>query len=399
MKKSAGTFCTVFPAYRDYHFFKDPGQLPYRFSRMGYEAFLVCYGNGQNYPETDKYLRIKAFPESFLSRKFNASILWFLLFNSRKIDILNTFHITWSSLLFVYLYKALNRRGFAYIKLDNCIFSGTYPWEEDYAPVSGRRSSGKGLKRRIKGLIARRFFLNKVDLWSVEDEYSREQYEQKYDFFRGRLITVSNGHTSDIPGSAEPCGFEGKEEMILTAGRLGTYQKATEILLEAFRLAAPGNRYTLHLAGPVEREFSKHADAFLQANPELKDRIFFNGPLGRSELYGLFRRSQIFCMSSRYEGMAIVFPEAMFYRNAIVTTRPVSLKHFIDSYGVGIAVEKDDPAALAEALKIVMGNKEIREKMAQAAHETATGRMNWDVITGELINEIKKRSGDEGNQA
>lgn len=392
------TFCTVFPGYKDYHFFKDPGQLPYRFSKLGYDSVIVCYGRGRSFPETEKYLRVKALPDGWLARRLNASVILYLLANAKKIDILNVFHLAWPALLFVYIYKTLNRRGFAYLKLDNCVFSGTYPWEEDYSPDSGERRGRVSVRRRIKSCLARRFFLGKIDLWSVEDEYSREQYEERHEFLRGRIMTVTNGHTSDLPGSASAGSLEEKEEMILTAGRLGTHQKATEVLLEAFRLAAPGNSYTLHLAGPVEPAIESYAESFLDQNPELRDRVIFHGPLGRDELYSLYNRSQIFCMSSRYEGMAIVFPEAMYYRNAIVTTNPVSLKYFIDRYGAGITVAKDDPEALAGALTRLITDNELRGKMAEAAFKTATNLMNWNRIAGELEVEINRRRKHEGDQ-
>lgn len=395
MKEPAGTFCTLFPGYRDYHFYKDPGQLPYRVSKLGYKTLLVCYGKGRPYPETEKYLQVRAFSERYISRKFNAAIICFLLFNSRRIDILNVFHITWSSLLFVFIYKVVNRRGFAYLKLDNCVFSGTYPWEEDYFPGGNKSRAGKSLRRRIRSLVARKFFLDKVSLFSVEDEYSREEYEKRHNFFSGKLITVCNGHTSDLPGSAGPCDIINKEEIILTAGRLGTYQKATEVLLQAFRLAAPGNRYELHLAGSVEPSFGHVVEAFMNDNPDLKDRIIFHDALRRDELYSLYCRSRIFCMSSRYEGMAIVFPEAMIYSNPIVTTWPVSLKYFIDRYEVGIATGKDDPEDMARALRRLIEDDGLRLKMAAAAYETAKVLMNWDVIVTGLMSEIWKRTVNE----
>jgi glycosyltransferase involved in cell wall biosynthesis len=398
MKKPAGTFCTLFPGYRDYHFYKDPGQLPYRVSKLGYNALVVCYGKGRLYPETEKHLRIRAFSERYLSRKFNAAIIWFLLFNSRRIDILNVFHITWSSLLFVFIFRMVNRRGFAYLKLDNCVFSGTYPWEEDYGRGGNVSRAGKSLRQRIRNFVAREFFLDKVSLFSVEDEYSREEFEKRHSFFSGKLVTVCNGHTSDLPGSAGPCDISSKEEIILTAGRLGTYQKATEVLLQAFRLAAPGNSYKLHLAGSVEPSFSHVVETFMDDNPELKERVIFHDALRRDELYRLYCRSRIFCMSSRYEGMAIVFPEAMIYSNPVVTTWPVSLKYFIDRYEVGIATGIDDAEDMARALRRLIEDDRLRLKMAAAAYETASVLMNWDVIVSGLMSEIRKRAGYEEHQ-
>jgi glycosyltransferase involved in cell wall biosynthesis len=397
MKQATGTFCTIFPAYKDYHFYKDPGQIPYRISKLGYESTLICYGDRKSLQETQKYLKIKCFP--YLYRKFNIAIILYLFFRGKRIDVLNTFHLTWSSLLFVFIYKAVNRRGFAYLKLDNCAYLGVYPWEENIADTHSVSSGRTTFKGRLKNKIAGRFFLKKVDLWSIEDDYSRDHFKKKYEFFRGKLITIYNGHTSDLPGSPALCGFEEKEKIILTAGRLGTFQKATEVLLDAFRLVAEQSDFQLHLAGPVETSFRKYIEDYFSNDPSLKERVFFHGALGRDELYGLYCRSKIFCMSSRYEGMAIVFPEAMYYGNAIVTTWPVSVKELVEKNNLGITVEKDDRDALSGALLTLIGDDALRQGMAERAHEVATSLLNWDKIIHGLDIEIKTRKDFEKSKS
>lgn len=392
IKERPRSFCTIFPNYQDFHFYKDPGQIPYRFSIIGYHASLVCYGKGKNFVETEAHLKIIKLPGNYFSRKFNFGILFFLLTNSRKIDILHTFHLTWSSLLFVYLYKILHRSGFAYLKLDNCAFAGRPFWEWDHRE-NRLNPSGRGkIKGRLKHWIIRNFFLKKVDLWSIEDEYSRKIFEAGYDFFRGKLITVYNGHTSDLQGSAAIPDSEDKEDIILTAGRLGTYQKATEILLDAFRSVASQTNYVLHLAGPIEPAFNKYLDKFRHDYPLLNDRVIFHGPLGRDELYRLYCRSKIFCLPSRYEGMAIVFPEAMYYGNAIITTMDVSIRYLIEQFGFGLMVDKENSKALADALLNVINDNELRDKMSQNAHELSSTLLNWGRIIIMLEKEIEVRS-------
>jgi glycosyltransferase involved in cell wall biosynthesis len=391
MKMQINTFCTIFPNYYDIHFFKDPGQIPFRFSKLGYNATLVCYGRKEDLTETVKLLKVTTIPDKWFTRRFNLGIIWYLLCNSRRIDILNTFHLEWNSLLFSFIYKIFNRKGFSYIKLDNCAFSGTYTWESNYGdsfPGHGSRS----LKQKIKSRLARRFMLQKVDLWSVEDDYSKEIFEARHSFFRGKLITVYNGHTSDLQDSLPAPEFQEKEDIILTAGRLGTFQKATEILLESFKKAASGNNYELHLAGPVEKSFEAFLEKFRHENKQLDERIFFHGSLSRHDLQKLYSRSKIFCLPSRYEGMAIVFPEAMFYKNAILTTTNVSLKYLIDRYQAGMAVDRDNSESLSEALLELINNSEMRENLGQRAHEISITHLNWDNIIQMLHEEINART-------
>jgi glycosyltransferase involved in cell wall biosynthesis len=204
---------------------------------------------------------------------------------------------------------------------------------------------------------------------------------------------VYNGHTSDLPGSIGTCNIADKEDIITTAGRLGTFQKGTDVMLDAFKKAAAQSKYDLHLAGPVEPSFQSYIEKFRQANPSLNSRVFFHGPLGREELQRLYCRSKLFCMPSRYEGMAIVFPEAMYYMNAVITTGNVSLKPLIDKFGFGLVVEKDNPEDLADALLKLIIEKEEREQMARRAHEISSTILNWNNIIKTLQAEIDIRLG------
>lgn len=390
-KQSTLSFCTVFPGYRDLHFYKDPGQIPYRFALRGFEASVVCYGNPGDNPVTERHLEVVTVPDRYFTRKFNAGIAWYLVRHARTIDILNLFHYSWSSLLFAYIYKAFNRKGFAYLKLDDCLCVNR---DSTTLPVySGHRLrlTGAGAKGQIRRYIAQRCFEAKIDLWSIEDERSRSMLEADNPFLKGRVITVYNGHTGDLPGAPAYGGTGQKEEIIMTAGRLGSFQKATEVLLDAFRIVAPDSCYNLHLAGPAEPEFMASADQFFRENPELKERIIFHGPLQRNELYELYNRSRIFCLPSRYEGMAVVLPEAMYYGNAIITTNDGSLKPLIEKHRFGLLVDRDDSRGLADAILKLAASREMTDRMAEKAREISSGLLSWDKITDLLIEEINRR--------
>ena len=391
MQREHLTFCTIFPNYKDFHFYKDPGQIPFRFSGLGYHTSLVCYGKKQKLPVTEKHLKVIKVADNYFSRRFNAGIILHLLLNSGKMDILNTFHLTWSSLFFTFLYKSINRSGFTYIKLDTCAIDGINQWEKDYSDIESNKSSSRTLKGKIKSWIARKYFIRRVDLFSIEDDHSKDLFEAKYAFMKGKLITVYNGHTSDLPGSSGTCRLEDKEDIILTAGRLGTYQKATETILDAFSKIAPVTKYNLHLAGTVEPEFQDQIVKYLGPGKDLNDRVIFHGPLKRDELYRLYSRAKIFCLPSRHEGMAIVFPEAMFYKDVIVTTNSGSLKPLIDKFHFGLIINKDNPEELAEALLKLIKDDDLMQQMARNAYDTALTLLSWGNIIEVLRSEIQAR--------
>jgi glycosyltransferase involved in cell wall biosynthesis len=391
MIQRAITFRTIFPGYRDFHFFKDPGQIPYRISRAGYDSAIVCFDRGEDFSNTEKHLKIIKVRKRFLAQRSTLAIVMYLLGNSSRIDILNVFHLSWSSLLFIFIYKTLNRSGFAYLKLDDCAFAEHDHGDIDFTGNDSDKPGKKGLKVRLKNYLARKYFVHKADLWSIEDDYSNKQFQDKYPFMRGKMITVLNGHTSDLPGSVDIGRYEDKEDIILTAGRIGTFQKATEILLEAFKMIADKIKFNLHLAGTVEPAFKSYIKNYRLLNPSLDERVIFHGSLERDELYRLYSRSKVFCLPSRFEGMALVFPESMFYKNAIVTTRDVSLKCLVDRYGFGILVNKENAGELSEALSDLVNDSEKMENMGHLAHEVATDLLNWDIIIKSLLSEIEHR--------
>ena len=393
MQEKRLSFCTVFPNYRDFHFYKDPGQIPYRFSVRGYDASVVCYGRSGDHPVTERHLRVITVPDRFIARKFSAGMVWYLARHARRTDILSLFHYSWSSLLFAFIYKTFNRRGFAYLKLDDCL----YARRDNGAPgdsADGRlRLGGAGLKSRVRRFLASRYLERRIDLWSIEDEESRRMLETGNPRLSGKLITVYNGHTADLAG-APPSGGPGKkEDIILTAGRLGTSQKATEVLLEAFRLTAGSTGYQLHLAGAVEPSFRQHTEQFFRENPGLADRVVFYGPLERRELFELYDRSRIFCLPSRFEGLAVVLPEAMHYGCAIVTTADGSLKPLLEAGQFGLLADRDDPRSLADALMKLASDREMTAGMGEEARRVSSALLSWDRITDGLIEEINRRKG------
>ncbi len=391
MNKRSASFCTLFPGYKDFHFYKDPGQIPYRLSLRGYDSRVVCFGKSADFPITGKHLRIEPLHDGYLSRKFNAGLILYLLKNSGKIDILNLFHYTWSSLFSAFIYKIVNRRGFVYLKLDDCVFAreGINAEIRDIDLLS---LNGSGMKARLKNHIAGRFFTTKVDLWSIEDERSREILEARYSFCRGKLITVYNGHTADMQGAPEYSDLSDKENNIVTAGRLGSFQKAVEVLLEAYTAVAEDSDYNLHLAGPSTPQFRIDLEKYLNDNPMLINRVFYHGALSRDDLYRLLNRSRIFCLPSRFEGLAIVYPEAMYYGNVVVTTNHVSLIPVIETYSTGVAVDRDDSSGLAQAILKLISNPGQMDQMSEKAHKVSSTIFNWENIINGLVDSIEQRN-------
>ncbi|MCX6267617.1 MAG: glycosyltransferase family 4 protein [Bacteroidetes bacterium] len=130
---------------------------------------------------------------------------------------------------------------------------------------------------------------------------------------------------------------------------------------------------------------------YFTKTPELKSRVFFHGSLGRKELFELYNQSKIFCLPSRFEGFANVYSEAMFFRNAIVTTPSTSLRDIVLDYNCGELAEADNVELLSETLIKIINNPVLNELYATNAKDFCESNLYWDKISDKLQTEIIQR--------
>lgn len=116
------------------------------------------------------------------------------------------------------------------------------------------------------------------------------------------------------------CTFKEKENLIITVGRLGTFQKNTEMLLRAL-----GNvdlrDWKVILLGPYDENFKKIISSFYKENPEKHTSVEFIGAIyDKKELWEYYNKAKVFVFTSRYESYGLVFDEAIRFKNYIVST-------------------------------------------------------------------------------
>ncbi len=294
-------FLTYFPNYSDIHLFKDPGQIPYRFKKaLGFDGYIITSEKNENVKETEKFLKILYLPHNRISRYFK--LLSFFFKNRESIQIFNIFHIGFHNIFVAFLCKLIVPHVFIYLKMDNCMYTGPYLWEKIFDPQIKPASfypeeKKANIKQKIKKYLLKNYLIKKVDLFSVEDDDSRRYYEDNYPFFNKKIITVYNGHTIDlILNNDKMNSIYRKENIILNVARLGTFPKATEILLESFAKISETFDWELHLAGSVEEKFKPYLSEYFQRYPALKSRIYFHGHLEKINLFKLYQRAKIFCL-------------------------------------------------------------------------------------------------------
>jgi glycosyltransferase involved in cell wall biosynthesis len=347
--KKRPTFVTIFTDTENFHLVKDVGQIPYfMYKTEGYDAELISYKNNEEYAFLNK--EVKGLKLNFIRNKgrflyFELGILSYLWSFSKSIDVLNLFHFKKDHLLYLFLYKTLNPKGKSYIKLDMDIL-----FFKDYNAFLYSRYL---LKNHLLKATTKWIF-RLTDVFSVETEEARSYLLEVYPELKKKLICIPNGVDNlYLEEEIKLRSWQEKENIIITVGRIGTFQKNTELFLEALKEVELGV-WKVYILGPIENSFQTYIDTYFKINPHLAEKILFMGNITeRKVLFEWYNRAKIFCLSSRFEGFPITFPEALYFGNFIISTPVSSALQITNNNQAGKIVKaeaKDFSAAIQESI-------------------------------------------------
>lgn len=324
---------TLFPETENIHLMKDVGMIPYILHRYyNYDSTIVCYENG-DYPylkEITKGLKVEFLEKRIENRKdnaYDASILdgiSYLDKHAKQIDILHVFHLSDRTLPWINLFKKLNPKGKVYLKLDSNEES-----KKLILPVS---------------IIST---LRLCDLVSVE---TKELYEHLNKQWPLKIEYIPNGFYDY--GRRENVSFEEKENIICTAGSIGSHKKRHDILIEAFGLAYPHiTNWKLKLIGSIDPQFHSYLSKYFEKYPHLREQIIFTGKItDRNQLENEYKKAKIFCLSSISEGFPLVFTESARNGCFIISTNVFAARDVTDNKKFGDIVEINNIQQLADSL-------------------------------------------------
>lgn len=150
-----------------------------------------------------------------------------------------------------------------------------------------------------------------------------------------------------------------KRPLALFVGVLEPY-KGIDVLLEAWRLAAvrvPDAR--LRIVGSGSRAFM------------VEDlRVSWDRSLAPAQVASALDQSTVLVLPSRSEGMGRVVVEAQCRGRAVIGSRVGGIPDLVLDGQNGLLVEREDAAALAEALVRVLSDRELATKLGAAARES-----------------------------
>jgi glycosyltransferase involved in cell wall biosynthesis len=196
----------------------------------------------------------------------------------------------------------------------------------------------------------------------------REMYLAAWKLAPERIVAIMNATPLEAflavpePPARQPEG----EVLISNIGRLNP-QKAQALLLEAAALVLrrrPHARFQIVGQGKLEQELKQRAQAL-----GIAGRVAFTGV--RPDVPGVLAETDIFVLSSRWEGLPVTAVEAMAAARPVVLTDVGGCRDLVEHGVHGLLVPPNDVAALSEALLRLIDDSAQRRALGRAARERA----------------------------
>jgi glycosyltransferase involved in cell wall biosynthesis len=153
-------------------------------------------------------------------------------------------------------------------------------------------------------------------------------------------------------------------------------RKGYDVLIAA--LAAVADlAWQLTIAGARDHdpETAKQIEAQIAACG-LKPRVTIAGAVAPERLACLYAAADLFVLASRFEGYGMAFAEAIGYGLPMIGTTAGAIPQTIPA-SAGVLVPPDDVGALAAALRRLIGDRDERARLAQAARVAAGRLPTW----------------------
>lgn len=212
-------------------------------------------------------------------------------------------------------------------------------------------------------------------------ERIRQMFLSRWRIPADRTSTIVNGVAMEaflaVPAGVPPRA-PGVGPLITTIGRLHE-QKAQHIFIEAAKIVGerhPGARFMIVGHGPREQELKALAQRIGVA-----DKIDFAGV--RYDIPAVLGQSDVFVLSSAWEGLPVVGVEAMAAARPVVMTDVGGVRDLVDDGRTGLVVPPGDPAVLAGALSRMLDAEPERLAMGQAARAQVSRDFSITTVTAQ----------------
>ena len=172
---------------------------------------------------------------------------------------------------------------------------------------------------------------------------------------------------------------------VITVSRL-VYKNGIDILIKAMA-SLPDCELEILGTGAEEKRLEN-----LAKESKVDSRIHFRGQIERDELPEHLAQADIFVRPSRSEGLGISFLEPMAAGLPVVATSVGGIADFLIDGETGLEIRPEDPQDLAEKIKKLAGDENLRRKLAINGKKLVDERFDWNKIAQQMKTIFNKLS-------
>lgn len=260
----------------------------------------------------------------------------------------------------------------------------------------GRTAEEREGKYRIKG---ESHVIEVADLIIAATEDEQDQLFDLYQVPTEKVKIIPPGvnihHFYPIPTdeAKEAIGLSPRDKAALFVGRIEPL-KGVDTLLQAMAILKRNCRlficpdYLIIIGGDPgggEEKLSYEMTRLQSLSHELdlEDMVIFLGKRGQDTLPYYYSAAEVVVVPSHYESFGMVALEAMACGTPVIASRVGGLAHLVKDGETGFNVPAQDPDALAEKLRALFVDHDLRAAFGARAAAYARG-FSWEIITKQM---------------
>ena len=205
----------------------------------------------------------------------------------------------------------------------------------------------------------------------VPSASTAETLAADYDVARTRIVVAEPGTDPGVRAVGT-----GSAPRLLTVATI-TPRKGHDVLMDAFA-EIRDLAWHSELVGSTTRDpaMMQTVQALI-AKHDLAGRVVFSDELTDEALTGAYMGSDVFVLPSRHEGYGMAFAEALAHGLPVIACDAGAVRNTVPAEA-SILVPPDDPKALAGALRRVLTDSTLRQRLGDAAWAYGQKLPTWN---------------------
>ena len=243
-----------------------------------------------------------------------------------------------------------------------------------------------GIGEEIKAGLQRRAYREAqltAELMLYNSDYMRREYKRNAGRDAPSGLILHQGIDREIfESSTAPLSFEERESKILVVSAMARHKGLTDLVRAFAILLRRGIECSLQMVGPWPDSAYRLSIEELAVELGIRDRLEISGFVNKDDLHRAYQKCRVFSLLSRCESFGIPAIEAQAFGTPSVVADCCAPPEIAGPGG--LVVMPGDVDAAADALALMLTDKQQWEAASKAARENAD-RFRWEKCSAPLL--------------